>query len=82
MSSCPIMERKRKCIVGGKRGDNGLLYVCLMTWSDKQSRRPPAPHCLKALQNVSNIKEGNFDFAGGAMWGGGGHELGEWIMFS
>lgn len=82
MSSFPIMERKRKCIVGGKRGDNGLLYVCLMTWSDKQSRRPPAPRCLKALENVSNIKRGTLTLLVMLCVWGGGHELGEWIMFS
>lgn len=70
MSSFPITARTGKWIVGGERGDNGLLYVRLMTWSDKDSPRPASTPRLsspKALENVSKIKEGNFDFPGGAM---------------
>ena len=53
VSSFPIMERKRKWIVGGERGYNGLLCVCLMTWSGKESPKGRTPHRPKARGNVS-----------------------------
>lgn len=78
VSSFPIMTRRRKWILGGKRTDNGFLYVCLMTLLDKESPHP-SPHSLKTLENVSNIKRRTLTFLGGA---GGGHELGYELCFS
>lgn len=64
----------------GGRGDNGLLYVCLMAWLDKESspeppQPHPSPHSLEALENVSNIKRGTLTFL--VMLWEEGHELGE-----
>lgn len=59
MSSFPRMAKIRKWIVGGERGGNGLLYVCLMTWSNKERPQPQSP---KACGNVSNIKRGTLPF--------------------
>lgn len=76
VSSFPIMTRRRKWILGGKRTDNGFLYVCLMTLLDKESPHP-SPHSLKTLENVSNIKRRTLKF----LVGGGVMNLGMNCVF-
>lgn len=36
VSSFPLMARRRKWIMGVDKGDNGLLYVCLKAWPNKE----------------------------------------------
>lgn len=66
--------KKKEMDCGKGERENGLLYVCLMSWSDKESPHP-CPHSRKALGIVSNIKRGTLTSL--ALLWGGCHELAE-----
>lgn len=65
----------------GRGGDNGFLYICLMTGSGKKKVPTPTPSLPKGTWKCKQYKEGNFDISSDGAGGVGVMNLGSQLCF-